>query len=323
MMRTSGGSNKKRGSFAPSFSSVGPPNSTSKLKNPLGYHLMLLPGMLLLVLFSFVPMFGVIIAFEKFIPTRGVLRSPWIGLSNFQYMFQLPDSGQVFLNTIIISFSKIVANLVIPLAFALMLNEVKISWYKRTVQTIVYLPYFLSWVILASTITNILSLRGPVNTAFSFMGIEPIFFLTSNLWFRPIIVFSNTWKDFGFNTIIYLAAITTVNPLLYEAAIIDGANRWRRLLHITVPGIAPTMILLATLSLGNILDAGFDQVFNLYNPLVYSTGDIVDTLVYRIGLVNAQYGLATALGLMKSVLGFILIIISYGLAYRFANYRIF
>ena len=297
--------------------------SATKYKNPLGYHLMLLAGMLLLFTFSFVPMFGVVIAFEKFIPTRGVLHSPWIGLSNFRYMFQLPDSGQVFLNTIIISISKIVANLVIPLAFALVLNEVKFSWYKRTVQTVVYLPYFLSWVILASTITNILSLQGPANTALSFLGIKPIFFLTSNLWFRPIIVISSTWKDFGFNTIIYLAAITAVNPLLYEAAIIDGANRWRQLLHVTVPGIASTIILLATLSLGNILNAGFDQVFNLYNPLVYSTGDIIDTLVYRIGLENAQYGLATALGLMKSVLSFILIIISYILAYRFARYRIF
>ena len=297
--------------------------SATKYKNPLGYHLMLLAGMLLLFTFSFVPMFGVVIAFEKFIPTRGVLHSPWIGLSNFRYMFQLPDSGQVFLNTIIISISKIVANLVIPLAFALVLNEVKFSWYKRTVQTVVYLPYFLSWVILASTITNILSLQGPANTALSFLGIKPIFFLTSNLWFRPIIVISSPWKDFGFNTIIYLAAITAVNPLLYEAAIIDGANRWRQLLHVTVPGIASTIILLATLSLGNILNAGFDQVFNLYNPLVYSTGDIIDTLVYRIGLENAQYGLATALGLMKSVLSFILIIISYILAYRFARYRIF
>ena len=284
---------------------------------------MLLPGMLFLLVFSFVPMVGVVIAFQRFIPTRGILNSQWVGLANFRYMFEIPDSGQVFRNTIIISVSKIAANLLVPLAFALLLNEVKVSWFKRSVQTIVYLPYFLSWVILASAITNIFSLKGPINAIISFFGVKPIFFLTSNFWFRPIVVLSNTWKDFGFNTIIYLAAITAVNPLLYEAAIIDGANRWRQLLHVTVPGIATTIVLLATLSLGNVLNAGFDQIFNLYNPLVYSTGDIVDTLVYRIGLENAQYGLATALGLLKSVLSSVLIVVSYFLAYRFAKYRIF
>ena len=291
--------------------------------NELNYHLMLLPGMILLLLFSFVPMFGIIIAFQKFSPVKGILHSRFVGLDNFIYMFQLPDSKQVFLNTVIIATSKIVANLIVPLVFALLLNEIRIVWFKRTFQTIVYLPYFLSWVILASALTNIVSLDGVINQLLSVLGIEPIFFMASNTWFRPIVVISSTWKDFGFNMIVYLAAITGINLDQYEAATIDGATRLQQLWYVTLPGILSTIVLLATLSLGNVLNAGFDQIFNLYNPLVYSSGDILDTYVYRIGLVNAQYGLATAVGLLKSVISVGLIILSYKLAARFANYRIF
>lgn len=287
------------------------------------YHLMLLPGMLLLILFSFVPMFGVVIAFQKFSPAKGILHSKFVGFDNFLYMFQLPDSKQVFLNTVIIATMKIIANLVVPLVFALLLNEIRVVWFKRTFQTIVYLPYFLSWVILASTLMNIFSLDGVINQVLSFLGIKPVFFMASNTWFRPIVVLSSTWKDFGFNMIVFLAAITGINLDQYEAARIDGATRLQQLWYVTLPGILSTIVLLATLSLGNVLNAGFDQIFNLYNPLVYSSGDILDTYVYRIGLVNAQYGLATAVGLLKSVVSFGLIILSYKLAARFANYRIF
>lgn len=289
----------------------------------LQYHLMLLPGMVLLAIFSFVPMFGVIIAFQKFIPAKGIFHSRWVGFDNFIYMFQLPDSGQIFKNTIIIAVAKIIANLLVPLVFALLLNEIKISWFKRTAQTIVYLPYFLSWVILASIFMSIVSLDGIVNQMLSILGIEPIFFMASNVWFRPIIIISSTWKDFGLGTVIYLAAIVSINTEIFEAAVIDGATRWKQIWHIIIPGIMSTLILLATLSLGNVLNAGFDQIFNLYNPLVFTTGDIVDTYVYRVGLVQAQYGLATAVGTLKSLISFILIIISYKLADRYANYRIF
>jgi putative aldouronate transport system permease protein len=291
--------------------------------NELMYHLMLLPGMIILVMFSIVPMFGIVIAFQHFIAPLGVFRSPWVGLDNFVFIFQIPDSLQVLTNTLVISVLKIISNLVVPLIVALMLNEVRVTFIKRASQTIIYLPYFLSWVILASVLQNILDLNGPINQIVTFFGGQPIQFLTSNVWFVPMLVITETWKSMGFNIVIYLAAIIGIDPGVYEAAEIDGATRYKQLLHITFPGITTTIVLLATLSLGGILSANFDQVFNLYNPLVYQTGDIIDTYVYRVGMQQAQFGLATAVGTLKSVVSFILIIVSYKLAGKFANYRIF
>ncbi|WP_424768526.1 ABC transporter permease [Paenibacillus sp. sgz302251] len=287
------------------------------------YYLMLLPGYVWLIMFSIVPMFGVLIAFQDYQPVRGVFGSEWIGLENFEYMFALNDSKIIFFNTIFIAVMKMAAHLIIPVIFALMLNELRIAIFKRWVQTIVYLPHFMSWVILGGIIMDVFSFTGPINNMLSVFNIDPILFMGKPELFPYLVVGSDVWKEFGFNTIIYLAALTGINPSLYEAAALDGANRWRRLIHITVPGIAPTALLLLILSLGNVLNAGFDQIFNLYNPLVYSTGDIIDTWVYREGLLKLQYGLATAVGLLKSVVGFILITLSYYLASRFTNYRIF
>ncbi|MGZ9585628.1 ABC transporter permease [Paenibacillus marinisediminis] len=289
----------------------------------VNYHLMLIPGIILLIMFSIVPMFGIVIAFQDFIPAKGVWGSPWVGLDNFKYMFLLPDSLQIFKNTIIIAISKIVLGLIVPFCFSLLLNEARHVLFKRSIQTIVYLPHFLSWVILSGILINFFTLNGFINGILEFFGFEPIMFLTSNFWFRPILVVSDVWKEFGFNTIVYLAAITSINTTLYEAAAIDGANRFQQLLYITVPGMLPIVILLTTLSLGNVLNAGFEQILNMYNPMVYSSVDIIDTYVYRIGLQEMQYGLATAVGLLKSVISFILIVCSYRLAYRYANYRIF
>ncbi|KZS48846.1 protein lplB [Paenibacillus glucanolyticus] len=287
------------------------------------YHLMLLPGILLLIFFSIVPMLGITIAFQNFKPGLGFWRSEWVGLDNFRYLFELPDSRTVFFNTIYIAILKIAANLIVPIIFALLLNEVRSVLLKRSVQTIVYLPHFLSWVILAGIISDMLSTDGLVNQIIGRFGGEPIMFLGSNSWFPGIVVGSDVWKEFGFGTIVYLAALTGINPALYEAAAIDGASRLQKLRYITLPSLKPTIILLATLSLGNVLNAGFDQIFNLYNPLVYDSGDIIDTYVYRAGLLQVQYGLATAVGLLKSVISFVLIVISYMLASKFANYRIF
>lgn len=287
------------------------------------YHLMLFPGILLLILFSIVPMLGSTIAFQNFKPGLGFWRSEWVGLDNFRYLFELPDSRTIFFNTIFIAVLKIVANMIVPVIFALLLNEVRSVLLKRSVQTIVYLPHFLSWVILAGIISDMLSTDGLINQIIVGLGIEPIMFLGSNSWFPGIIIGSDVWKEFGFGTIVYLAALTGINPALYEAAAIDGASRWQKLRYITMPSLKPTIILLATLSLGNVLNAGFDQIFNLYNPLVYESGDIIDTYVYRAGLLQVQYGLATAVGLLKSVISFVLIIVSYVLASKFANYRIF
>lgn len=287
------------------------------------YYLMLLPGYIWLFIFSIVPMFGLIIAFKDYNPGLGIFKSDWIGLDNFKFMFALNDSKIIFFNTMYIAVMKIVANIIVPLVFALLLNELRVRVLKRWIQTIVYLPNFMSWVILAGIMMDIFSYKGPVNQILSLFGIEPILFFARPDLFPGLVIGSDVWKTFGFNAIIYLAALTGINPNLYEAAAMDGATRMQRLRYVTIPGIASTIVLLAVLGLGNVLNAGFDQIFNLYNPLVYSTGDIIDTWVYRTGLLNMQYGLATAVGLLKSVVGFILITLSYYLADRFANYRIF
>ncbi|WP_407941567.1 ABC transporter permease [Metabacillus schmidteae] len=287
------------------------------------YYIMLLPGFIWIFLFSIIPMFGIAIAFQNYNPVQGVFGSEWVGLEHFKYMFSLNDTMNIFFNTIYIAVLKIIGNLIVPLVFALMLNELRVLIVKRWIQTIVYLPHFLSWVILGGILLDIFAYVGPVNQLLSFFGIDPILFFGRADLFPFLVVGSDIWKEFGFNTIIYLAALTGINPALYEAASIDGASRIRSLWHVTLPGIRTTVILLAVLSLGNVLNAGFDQIFNLYNPLVYSTGDIIDTWVYRTGLLNLQYELATAVGLLKSAAGFILISLSYFLAYKTTNYRIF
>ncbi|CAM4498021.1 putative aldouronate transport system permease protein [Paenibacillus endophyticus] len=287
------------------------------------YYIMLLPGFVWLFLISIIPIFGVVIAFQDFNPGQGFFKSEWIGLENFRYMFSLNDTRTIFFNTIFIAVMKIVGNLMIPLVFAIMLNELRLMAAKRWIQTIVYLPHFLSWVILSGILLDIFSYTGPVNVLLHTFGIDPVLFFARADLFPFIVVGSDVWKEFGFNTIIYLAALTGINPSLYEAASIDGATRLRRIWHVTLPGLRATIVLLSVLSLGNVLNAGFDQIFNLYNPLLYSTGDIIDTWVYREGLLNMQYGLATAVGLLKSIVSFIMIIVSYMLASKFANYRIF
>jgi putative aldouronate transport system permease protein len=289
----------------------------------LGYHLMAIPGVLLLAAFALLPMGGIVMAFNQFNPGLGVFRSPGVGLEHFRYLTLLPDFSRALSNTLIIAGLKIGGGLAIALALALALNEVKLPRFTRAVQTLVYLPHFISWVFLAAIFFNLFSLSGIVNSLVRLFGGSPVIFLGSNAWFRWILVVTDIWKEYGFNAIIYLAAIVGINPSLYESAQVDGAGRMRQLVSITIPSIAPTIILLAALSLGSVMDANFDQVFNLYNPLVYRTGDIIDTLVYRTALEGLQFSLGTAIGLFKSVVNFIMIVSSYLLAYRFANYRIF
>lgn len=287
------------------------------------YHLMLLPVMAFLVVFHILPMFGVIIAFEKFIPTKGFFGSEFVGLKYFQQMFNMSISWRIFRNTVVIAVWKIVMNMVVPITFSILLNEVRAEGFKRTAQTIIYLPHFLSWVVLAIPIMNIFAYDGVVNNIVRAFGGSPILFMSSNSWFRPILIMTDVWKEFGFGTIVYLAAITGIDPALYEAAVIDGATRGQRMLHVTLPGMLPTIVLLATRNLGNVLSAGFDQIFNLYSPAVYEVGDIIDTYVYRAGLLEMNYSLSTAVGLMKSGISIVLILTSNRLAYKLANYRIF
>lgn len=238
-------------------------------------------------------------------------------------MLELDDVRQALINTLIIALGKISGNLLIPLIFALMLNELRQKYMVKFVQTSVYLPHFLSWVILSGIMIQIFGFNGPFNRVLEMFGFEPVQFFQQAGLFRGFIIGSDVWKNFGYNSIIYLAALAGIDGTLYEAAGIDGASRWRKLWHITLPGIRTTVVLLAILSLGSVLDAGFDQVFNLYNPLVYSTGDIIDTYVYRAGLQDLDFSLGTAVGLLKSVVSFILIVNGYLLAKKLLGYRIF
>jgi putative aldouronate transport system permease protein len=288
-------------------------------------HMMMLPGVILLIVFSYVPMAGVIIAFQKFVPAKGLFGDQeFIGLENFRYVFNLPNFGGVIYNTVIIAVFKIILGLIVPLIVTILINELKNVLIKKGIQTAIYLPHFLSWVVLGGIFIDILSpSNGIVNQIIEAFGGESIFFLGSNETFRGTMVVTETWKEFGYGTIVYLAAVTGIDPGLYEAARIDGANRWQQIWHVTLPGIRIVIVLMTVLSLGNVLNAGFDQIFNLYSPPVYASGDILDTFVYRIGLLDAQFGVATAVGLFKSIISFVFVSVSYLAAYKFADYELF
>lgn len=287
-------------------------------------HLMLFLPVAIIFVYSYLPMAGIVIAFQKFLPGLGFFKSPWVGWDNFEYVLQMPNIWKVIRNTVVIASLKILAGFCVPLIFSLLLNEVARSVVKRSIQTIIYLPHFLSWVLVGGLMIDLLSpSNGLVNQVIRTMGMEPIYFLGDKNWFPFILVISDVWKEFGFGTILFMAALAGVDPSLYEAAIVDGANRWKQTLYVTLPGILPISMLILILGTGNILNAGFDQVYNLYSPLVYETGDILDTLVFRIGITNAQYGWATAIGLFKSIVSCVLIIVSYRLAFKFTGYRVF
>lgn len=286
-------------------------------------HLFLLPSVILLFVYSYIPMGGIMIAFQDYKAYTGFFHSDWVGLEHFQSMFANEEIITIIWNTLFIAIGKMILGWITPLVFALLLNEVKIMFFKRTIQSLVYLPHFMSWVILAGILTDMLSQSGLINQFMSGIGLPAVFFLGDGDWFRFTMIFSDVWKEFGFGTIIYLAALAGVNPSLYEAAEIDGASRWKQTVHVTLPSIMPVGIIIATLSLGNIMNAGFDQVFNMINPLVADKGEIIDTYVYAVGLQQGAFSLATAVGLFKSVVSFILIAVTYRMATKYANYRIF
>ena len=286
------------------------------------YHLMLLPCAIIVIIFHYVPLYGVVIAFQRYNVARGFF-SPWVGLDNFKHVFSQAQFLRTIWNTLYISIFKIIGGIIVPVVFSLLLNEVRSTWVKRAFQTLVYLPFFLSWPIMAGIFIDILSVSGMVNSALLKMGIGPILFLTDPKIFPWTMIISDIWKGFGFGTVVYLAALTNIDPGLYESALVDGAGRWKQTIYITLPLITPIITLMTILALGNILNAGFDQIFNLYSPIVYSSGDIIDTYVYRLGFVQAQYSLSTAVGLFKSVISCILIGTSQFLAVKVAGYRVF
>lgn len=284
---------------------------------------MLIPSIILVLIYYYGPMAGLVMAFQKYNPGLGFFASPFVGLKNFRYIFSMPNFYQVLWNTLFIASIKIVAFIVVPLSLALLFNELRTKLFKNLVQSLIFIPFLLSWSVMGGIILELFSITGPINSFIEHLGGQPIFFMASNVWFRPILVVTDLWKSQGYNMIIFLAAIVNINPNLYEAAEVDGASKLKQAVHITIPSILPIVILIATLTLGNILKAGFEQVLVLYNPLVYETGDIIDTFVYRLGIISAQYSPAAAVGLFKSVISCTLVSIAYYLAYKLDDYRIF
>ena len=297
------------------------------LKKEWMFHVMLVPAVILLLVFSYFPMVGIVIAFQDFVPSGGFgqfFHSEWVGFENFRYIFGLADFRRALVNTLVIAIWKILTLIVVPLILALLLNEVQNKRFKKIVQTVIYIPYFLSWVILGGILVDILSpTDGIVNKVITLFGGEAIYFLGDLKYIRGTMIVSNIWKEAGYNTVIFLAALTSIDMSQYEAARIDGAGHWKQLIYITLPSVMPMILLVTILGLGNILNAGFDQVLNLYSPSTYEKADIIDTLVYRIGLRQLQYSVSTAIGLFRSVVSFILISVSFGMAKKFANYEIF
>ena len=282
-------------------------------------YLFLLPGLIYFVLFKYVPMYGVIIAFQDYSPFLGITGSEFVGFKHFERFFTDDEFFTVFRNTLLISVYKLVWGFPAPIALALMLNEVRVNWFKRTAQTLFYIPHFFSWVIFGGIVINVLSGTGLVNNILVHFGFEPILFMGEKAYFRTILVVTDIVKESGWASIIYLAAIAGVDPTLYEAARMDGAKKLHEIWHITLPSIRSTILILFVLQLGNILELGVQQVFMLYNPLVYEVGDIIDTYVYRVGLTEQKYSFATAVGLFQSTVGLILILISNRVARRYGG----
>jgi putative aldouronate transport system permease protein len=270
---------------------------------------LLLPGVLWFFVYRYLPMFGLLIAFKDFSFSKGVFGSTWIGWDNFKFLFfEQEDFYRIVRNTLLINVYRLVFSFPAPIAIALLLNEVRRDRYKRFVQTSIYLPHFVSWVIFGSIVIQFLSpSAGIVNAAIKALGGEPVFFMTTPAWFRPIVVISDIWKNTGWGTIIYLAALAGVDPELYDAARIDGANRWDQIWHVTLPSISETIVFILLLNVGRIMMIGFDQIYVLYNPTVYDVGDVIATYVYRIGIGNAQFSITTAIGLFQSLIGLVMI----------------
>jgi putative aldouronate transport system permease protein len=285
------------------------------------YYLLLLPVLLNMALFHYKPMYGIVIAFKDYMILDGILGSPWVGFAHFQRLFSSMLFYRVLSNTFIISVLRIVFGFPAPILLALLLNELRGLQFKRVVQTISYLPHFISWVVLGGIIQEVLSpSRGVVNYFITLFGGKAIYFLTEPSYFRAILVSTGIWQSVGWGSIVYLAAITSIDVQQYEAAYIDGATRFQQARFITLPSLMPVVTVIFLLNLSSILNAGFDQVFNLYNGMVMSVGDIIDTYVYRVGLLGFEYSFATAVGLFKNVIGFLLVIGVNAITGRYSDY---
>lgn len=292
-------------------------------KTQLMFHLMMIPGILFLIIFTYVPMAGIVMAFQNYIPAKGLTGSVWVGFTHFQRLFSLPDIGLLFRNTIVIALGKIIIGTILSIVFAVLLNEIRVIFLKKSVQTIVYLPHFLSWVVLSAVVMNMFNLDGSITQILNSIGLKDLNFLGSNKLFQPLLIGTDVWKEFGYSSVVYLAAITSIDPGLYEAASIDGATWFKKVWHVTLPGMMTIILLLAIMNLPNILNAGFDQVYNLYSPMVYESGDILDTYVYRVGLIGRQYSFGTAVGLFKALIGAVLMIGANEIAGHYTDRKMF
>lgn len=271
--------------------------------------IMIIPAIIFYFIFNYIPMYGVLIAFKKYYPKKGIMGSPWVGFENFKIIFSDVEFWKVLRNTVIIGAFKIIISFIAAILVALLLNEIRMRFFKKTVQIIVTFPHFLSWVVVGGFVMNLFSRTGAINDLIALTGKERIEFLSNGKFFLGLLFTSDIWKEAGWSSIIYLATMAGISPELYEAADIDGASRIQKIKNITIPAIKPTAILLLILSVGGILSAGFDQIFNLYNPLVYDVADILDTYIYRKTFASGMpAGQGTAIGLFKSVVGFILVI---------------
>lgn len=283
-------------------------------------YLFLLLPVACVVIFNYVPMYGIVLAFKNYRPNKGILGSPWVGMKYFNQFFNSPSFLLLLKNTLILSLYSLLASLPVPILLALCLNEVRIPWFKKTVQMVTYAPYFISTVVMVGMLIQLMSIRsGFFNHLIQIFGGTPVDFMAIPSLFRTIYVFSGVWQGMGYSAVIYIAALSNVDPQLYEAAIIDGANRLQKIIHIDIPAILPTIVLMLIMSLGNVMSIGAEKVYLMQNNLNLSTSEIISTYVYKIGLINGQFSLSTAVGLFNSVINFVLIVIVNTIARRLGD----
>jgi putative aldouronate transport system permease protein len=296
--------------------------SSHKLKAQISLHAMLIPAVVFAIIFSIIPLFGLVMAFQD-TTTGDMFHATFIGFRKFELLFMRKDFPVALSNTVIIALLKIFFTTILSIIFALLINEVQNPLFKKFIQTTIFLPYFLSWILIGSIFVEMFSLTGAVNSVLSMFGIQGEYWITDDRYFRGIVVLTDLWKNLGYQVVVFLAAITTINSNLYEAAEIDGAGHIQKCWHITLPGIKPMIVLMCILNIGNIMNAGFEQILVMYNPSVLDTGEILDTMSYTIGLIDKDFAMGTAIGLFKSIISCVCFIIAYRIAFKVSDYRLF
>ena len=291
-------------------------NLGQSIKKNRIFYIMLLPVILYYLIFCYGPMAGIVVGFQNYMPRRGILGSEWVGTRHFQLLFGSADFHMILRNTLLLSLYKIVFGFPAPIVLALMINEINNRHFKKVVQTVSYMPHFLSWVIVAKLVSIMLELDGPLNQLLSIFGLEPQQFLINRGMSRGILVAAGIWKEVGWGTLIYLAAIAGINPSLYESALLDGATRWKQTIYITIPSILPTIIVMLVLRMGTVMSAGYEDVLLLQNNMTYDVLETIDTFVYKTGLQNANYSFATAVGIFKSIVSVAAVLITNFIADR-------